>query len=191
MALIDLYRDSVAAFAQKVAKVRLDQWDAPTPCSDWDVRALVNHVVYEQRWSVPLFAGATIAEVGDRFEGDLLGDDPALSAAEAAEDAKAAVSETGALEHIVHLSIGDTRAVEYVWQLLADHLVHGWDLAVATGNDPKLDPEAVRACRDWFTHRERLYRDAGIIGPRRDLDPNPSIQDELLAAFGRDPALSR
>jgi uncharacterized protein (TIGR03086 family) len=191
MALIDLYRDSVAAFAEKVANVRLDQWNAPTPCSDWDVRALVNHVVYEQRWSVPLFAGATIAEVGDRFEGDLLGDDPALSAAEAAEDAKAAVSETGALERVVHLSIGDTRAVEYVWQLLADHLIHGWDLAVATGSDPKLDPEAVHACRDWFTHRERRYRDAGIIGPRRDLGPNASVQDELLAAFGRDPALSR
>lgn len=191
MALIDLYRDSVAAFAEKVAKVRSDQWDGPTPCSDWDVRALVNHVVYEQRWSVPLFAGATIAEVCDRFDGDLLGDDPALNAAEAAEDAKAAVSETGALERTVHLSFGDTQAVEYVRQLLADHLIHGWDLAVATGNDRKLDPEAVHACRDWFTHREKFYRDAGIIGPRPQLSANASVQDELLAAFGRDPAHRR
>ena len=191
MALIDLYRDSVAAFAEKVAKVRLDQWNAATPCSDWDVRALVNHVVYEQRWSVPLFAGATIAEVGDRFEGDLLGDDPALSAAEAAEDAKAAVSATGALERTVHLSIGDTRAVEYVRQLLADHLVHGWDLAVATGSDQSSIPRRCTPATTGSPIGSRLYRDAGIIGPRPDLAPNASVQDELLAAFGRDPAPSR
>ena len=47
-----------------------------TPCTEWDVRALVNHVLGEIRWAVPLFAGSTIAEVGDRFDGDLLGDDP-------------------------------------------------------------------------------------------------------------------
>src|SRR5258706_15483954 len=163
MALIDMYRDSVTAFAGKVARVRPDQWDAPTPCQDWDVRTLVNHVVSEERWSVPLFAGATIPEVGDRFDGDLLDDDPILVAAEAAEDAKAAVSETGALERTVHLSFGDTPAVEYVHQLFADHLIHGWDLSVATGNDRALDPEAVQGCLDLFTHPEGVYRGACLI----------------------------
>src|SRR5262245_4774198 len=98
MALIDLYRDSVRTFAARVAAIGPDQWGAPTPCADWDVRALVNHVVSEQRWSVPLFAGATIAEVGDKYDGDVLGDDPVLSSTEAAEDATAAVSEGGRSE---------------------------------------------------------------------------------------------
>ena len=189
MALIDLYRNSVAAFAEKVGQVREDQWHAPTPCSDWDVRALVNHVVSEERWSVPLFAGATIAEVGNRFDGDVLDDDPILYAAEAAEDAKAAVSETGVLERTVHLSFGDTPADEYVRQLFADHLVHGWDLAVATGNNRTLDPEAAQSCLAWFTDEEELYRGAGVIGPRLELSSNASPQDRLLAAFGRDPSL--
>src|SRR4051794_26430814 len=98
MALIDLYRDSVQRFTAAVAQVRPDQWSAPTPCADWDVRALVNHVVSEQLWSVPLLAGATIAEVGDKYDGDVLGGDPVLSSAAAAEDAKAAVSENAALD---------------------------------------------------------------------------------------------
>ena len=70
------YQRAVEAFGARVHAVGDDQWHLPTPCTEWDVHALVNHLVYEMRWSVPLFAGGTIAEVGDRFEGDLLGDDP-------------------------------------------------------------------------------------------------------------------
>jgi uncharacterized protein (TIGR03086 family) len=190
MVLIDLYRDSVSAFAAKVALIRPGQWTAPTPCLDWDVRALVNHVVQEQRWSVPLFAGATVAQTGSRFDGDVLGDDPVHAAAEAAEDAKAAVSEPGVLERTVHLSMGDTPGAEYIQQLLADHLVHSWDLAVATGIDRQLDDQACRVCLDWFAGREEMYRGAGAIGPRPDVaSAHPRAQDLLLAAFGRDPGL--
>ena len=187
MALLDLYRDSVSAFVDRVARIRPDQWSGPTPCRDWDVRTLVNHIVYEQRWSVPLFAGATIAEVGDQFEGDLLGDDPVGSTTAAAEDARAAVSGTGVLERTVHLSFGETPAEEYVRQLFADHVIHGWDLAVATGQDRALDPDAVRAVAEWFASNEEAYRSAGAIGPRAELPADASDEDRLLAAFGRDP----
>jgi uncharacterized protein (TIGR03086 family) len=187
MELIDLYRQSVAAFADRVGEVRPDQWTAPTPCPDWDVRTLVNHVVSEERWSVPLFAGATIAEVGDRVSGDLLGDDPALHAAEAGEDARAAVGETGALERTIHLSFGDTPAIEYVHQLLADHVIHLWDLAVATGTERALDSEAVAVCLAWFAEREDIFRKAGAIGPRVDVPAGADPEDRLLSAYGRDP----
>jgi uncharacterized protein (TIGR03086 family) len=187
MALIDLYRDSVRTFAARVASIGPDQWGAPTPCADWDVRALVNHVVSEQRWSVPLFAGATIAEVGDKYDGDVLGADPVLSSTEAAEDAAAAVSEGGAMERTVHLSFGDTPAVEYVHQLLADHLVHGWDLAVAIGADTTIDPGGLAECAAWFDDREDLYRGAGAIGPAVAVGADASDTDKLAARFGRDP----
>jgi uncharacterized protein (TIGR03086 family) len=187
MAILDLYRRSVDAFADRVAEVAPDQWDNPTPCTDWDVRALVNHIVYEQRWSAPLFEGATIAEVGDRLEGDLLGDDPLGSARAAAAEALAAVADPGVTERTVHLSFGDTPGSEYLYQLFADHLIHGWDLAVGIGADRTLDPEMVRACQEWFTEREELFRNSGAIGPAAPLPPDATDQDRLLAAFGRDP----
>ena len=63
------------------------RWDAPTPCSEWSVRQLVNHVVGEDLWTAPLLRGATIEEFGGRFDGDLLGEAPLRSAEAAAGEA--------------------------------------------------------------------------------------------------------
>ncbi|OLB80997.1 MAG: TIGR03086 family protein [Actinobacteria bacterium 13_2_20CM_2_71_6] len=188
MDLIEQYRRSVAGFTERVRQVRPEQWSAPTPCTGWDVRTLVNHVVNEERWLPPIFAGATVAEVGDRFDGDLLGDDPAGNATEAAREADAAITEPGALDRIVHLSFGDFPATEYLSQVLADHLVHSWDLAAAIGADRGLDAETVRGCAEWFVEREEIYRQMGAIGPRPELPADAGEQDRLIAAFGRDPA---
>ncbi len=190
MDLIELYGRAVAEFTGRVRQVAPDQWHLSTPCAGWDVRTLVNHLVYEERWSAPLFAGATIAEVGDRFDGDLLGTDPVGAVTDAAKQAEAAVAEPGVLARTVQLSFGDTPAEEYLRQLLADHLIHSWDLAVAIGADPRLDPETVRDCAEWFAEREDIYRLGGAIGPRVEVPADSGAQDRLLGAFGRDPAWS-
>ena len=186
--VVSLYTRAVDAFLAAVDQVPDGAWAAPTPCPDWDVRALVNHVVGEDRWVVPLLEGRTIAEVGDALDGDLLGAAPPESATTAGKAASAAFAEPGATERTVHLSFGDTPAEEYVRQLAADHLIHAWDLAVATGADPTMDEAAVRACADWFAGREHLYRQSGAIGPAAEVPPTASEQDRLLAAFGRNPA---
>jgi len=187
MDLVELYRRSLVEFTDRVRLVGADQWSAPTPCTGWDVHTLVNHVVNEDRWTPPLFAGKTIADVGDQFDGDLIGDDPAGAAADAAAQATAAVAEPGAMERIVHLSFGDFPGEVYAWQLLADHVVHGWDLVAAIGADRQLDPQLVSALAKWFTGQEDFYRQAGAIGPRVQVPPDASEQARLLAAFGRDP----
>jgi uncharacterized protein (TIGR03086 family) len=181
----ELHRRAAETFGTRVHQVKDDQWELPTPCSDWNVRQLVNHLVYENLWTAPLMAGGTIAEVGDRFEGDLLGDDPKGAWDRSHQEAGAAVQAEGALDQTVHLSFGDTPASEYVMQLFADHLIHGWDLARAIGADERLDPELVDACATWFTAMEPLYRAGGSIGPRPDTPAGADDQTRLLAAFGR------
>ncbi|MGH3483133.1 MAG: TIGR03086 family metal-binding protein [Nocardioidaceae bacterium] len=183
--LLDLHQRALDRFGANVRQVRDDQWDSPTPCDDWDVRTLVNHVVNENRWTPPLLEGQTIAEVGDRFDGDLLGADPKHSWDDSAQQAAAAVHADGALDRIVHLSFGDAPGGEYVWQLFADVLVHGWDLASAIGTETRLDPELVEACAQWFAGVEEDYRSAGAIGPRPEVAADADAQTRLLAAFGR------
>jgi uncharacterized protein (TIGR03086 family) len=190
MHVTDLHRRSVEDFMATLATLEGradDAWAAPTPCPDWDVRALVNHIVYEDLWTVPLMDGATIEEVGDRFDGDLLGTDP-LTVTRAAGDTATMAAASGIVAgRTVHLSFGDTPAEEYAYQLAADHIIHGWDLAAAIGADRHIDPELVAACAAWFAEREDLFRAAGAIGDRPDGDVGDDPQDRLLAAFGRDP----
>ena len=147
----------------------------------------MRHVVEEELWVPPLFAGRTIAEVGDSLSGDLLGDDPVRVFEQASAAAVDAVREPGALERTVHLSFGDFPGGEYAMQVGADHLVHSWDLARAVGVDATLDVESVAAVRAWFADREDAYRSGGAIGPRVPLPDGAPAQDDLLARFGRTP----
>jgi uncharacterized protein (TIGR03086 family) len=181
----ELHRRAVEEFGARVGAVGDDQWELPTPCADWNVRQLVNHLVYENRWTVPLMEGSTIAEVGDRYEGDLLGDRPKAAWDESSAEAVAAVQADGALGRTVNLSSGPTAAGEYVSQLFADHLIHAWDLARAVGADDRLDPELVDACAAWFASMEDIYRSIGAIGERPEVPEGADAQATLLAAFGR------
>ena len=183
---VELYRRATEEFAVRVRLVGT-RWTAATPCPDWDVRALMRHVVEEELWVPPLFAGRTIAEVGDSLSGDPLGGDPVRAFELASTAAVDVVSQPGAMERIVHLSFGDVPGGEYAMQLGADHLVHAWDLARAVDGDTILDAECVDAVRTWFTEREDAYRSSGAIGPRVSLPDGASAQDDLLARFGRTP----
>jgi hypothetical protein len=90
MDIAELHSRALDATRGLIAGVRQGQWAAPTPCPGWDVRALVNHVVAGNLWAAELAAGATISEVGDHLDGDLLGADP-LGAYDASAKAAAAV----------------------------------------------------------------------------------------------------
>lgn len=186
MALETTYRRSVEFWKDTVDNVSGD-WSAPTPCTDWDVRALVNHVVGEDRWTKPLVDGRTIAEVGDALDGDLLGKDPTSSAMAAADEALTAVAERLPAGGKVHLSYGEEDIEEYISQLVADHLIHGWDLAAATGQARDLDPELVLEVAAWFSNREDIYRSGGAIAVRPECVAADNPQADLLIAFGRNP----
>lgn len=188
MDVFTLYHRSVETWADRVNAVRPEQWDLPTPCREWSVRDLTNHVTGEDRWTVPLMRGSTPDEVGHRLDGDLLGEDPIRASLAAAADATTVVRETLPSEEPVHLSYGDEERAEYLRQLAADHLVHGWDLAVATGGDPRLDPTLVHEVATWFAEREEMYRSAGVVGARAGGVGGSDAQADLLAGFGRDPS---
>ena len=186
MELADLYRRSVEGWTARVETIPADRWDAPTPCTDWTVRDLVNHVTGEDAWTVPLMRGATIAEVGNTLDGDLLGDKPADTALRHAGDAMDVVAEKLPTGGKVHLSYGDEDMDEYIYQLSADHLMHAWDLAAATGGDTTFDTDLVEGVGAWFAGREEMYRSAGVIGPRVEAGGDP--QSDLIGRAGRDPA---
>lgn len=185
--LIALYGRAIDEFGRRVRAVRDDQWHLPTPDEGWTVRDLVQHLVSEERWAPLLIAGATLEEVGDRFDRDLLGDDPKAAWEVAARGALDAVQADGVLSRTVHVSFGEISGEEYLSQLTGDHTVHAWDLARAIGADERLDPELVEFAITAFIPDLDTWRAAGIFGPAVAVPPTASRQAQLLGLTGRKP----
>jgi uncharacterized protein (TIGR03086 family) len=175
-------------FIEYVERVRADQWVLPTPCSDWDVRALVDHVV---RWNtfVPEFmAGRALADISAPFERPVLGDDPATAAAASARAAVAAFATPGALQKIVRHPFGDAPGAHVVYLRLFDNTVHAWDLARALGIDDTIEPEIAELLYGASLAQRDAIRASGHFG-RAEIPTGPEmgIQARLLGLLGRTP----
>lgn len=176
----------MAEFDHRVHLIRDDQWHAPTPCTEWDVRDLVNHLVYEQLWAPLLLNGATLEEVGDRFDGDQLGEDPITTWEASSGVARDAFARPGALDGIVHTSMGETTALEYTRQMTTDLAVHAWDLARGIGADEALDEDLVEALHEVWARRIDMLASSGVFAPPVGVPQEADTQARLLGVLGRD-----
>ncbi len=185
MSIIDTFQRAVTGFQKKVQAVGDHQWGSPTPCTEWNVHALVNHVVGELRWIPPLLAGRTIAEVGDQLAGDLLGDEPQRAWSAAAHEAIEAARQPGAMERTAHLSFGDRRADAYLSEVATDLVIHTWDLARGIGADDRLDPGLIGFAHSTIRPQVEAWRAAGAFAPAVAVPPGADPQTQFLALVGR------
>ena len=179
------FEAAVDTFDGVIHQVPDDRWSAPTPCSDWDVRAVANHVVGEQLWVVPLLEGRTIAEVGDAYDGDVLGADPCAAWHHASGPAHAAMAAEGALDRTVHLSYGDESALAYCDQMTFDALIHAWDLARGAGIDDRLPAGLVEWASGWVVPMLAPMQGAGLFAAPLETAADADAQTRLLALIGR------
>jgi uncharacterized protein (TIGR03086 family) len=172
-----MFERAAAGAVAMVAGVRAGQWHASTPCTEWDVRQLVDHM-----------------HGGPAYLLSALGAGPPVESDE--ESYRAAVSsclealrEPGALEHCCMSPAGfEWTVAEAAAGTAMDQLVHTWDLAVATGQDRSLDAEVVDAVVATFLpDMPEVGRAAGIVGPAVAVPADASAQDRLLGAMGRHP----
>jgi uncharacterized protein (TIGR03086 family) len=185
----DYHRLATEEFGRRVAAVRDDQWHVATPDTEWDVSKLVNHLVSEQIWIPPLVTeGLTVEQVGNRFDGDLLGDDPKAVWNKVAAEAVASFSAPGAIEKTVHLTGRDETGERYAQEVFCDLAIHSWDLAKAIGADDAISPELVDVVWEigvpMVTEWRKLSGDA-FFAPPPDIDDHGDLQTKLLAFYGR------
>ncbi|MFW6641311.1 TIGR03086 family metal-binding protein [Nocardiopsis algeriensis] len=183
--LIDLHGTAMEEFDRRVRRVRMTDWALPTPCEDWDVHDLVNHLTTEQLWVPSLLGGARVEDVGDRMEGDNLGEEPLVSWEVASREARAAWLAPSALQGTVHLSFGEVPAELYLWQMTFDLAVHAWDLARALGTDDRVDPELAKELLVWA--RGQKFGPGAMFDAPVEPGDDAGDQDRLLALTGRRP----
>lgn len=177
------YQKATANARRLVVAVAPEQWGGPTPCTDWDVKQLVNHMV-----SGALNVASIMGGDGPQNLGDVLGDDPIKAFDAACEAAVAAFSEPGAMGKMVQTRRGEQVAGDYALGQVQEALVHGWDLAVAIGADTTMDAELMdvsyaRALRN----RERLRTGGSTAWGESEADAseNADTQTKYLAILGR------
>ncbi|MDT0347348.1 TIGR03086 family metal-binding protein [Streptomyces litchfieldiae] len=187
MDLLGGFDQGLDEFGRRVRQVRAEQWDSPTPCADWSVRDLVGHVTVEHLWAPWLLKGAALDEVGDRFEGDVLGEDPVAAWESAAAASRGAAHRPGALDAPVHTSAGLTPADEYLRQMTLDLAAHSWDLARGIEADDRLDPDLVALAYGYAETQVDGWQDMGIFAPPVPVSEAAPRQDRLVALLGRQP----
>lgn len=169
-----------------VEAITVEQMHNPTPCDDWDVTELLHHVVYGNLWVAPLVAGETIEQVGDRFEGDILGNDISQAYRASALIAVDAFNAPGAMDAPCPVSYGPVPGSVYCGHRFIDVLVHGWDLAAGAGGNTDLPLDLVDACIEVVMPQADMLGGSGAFGKVEDLGKNASPQTRLLALLGRD-----
>ncbi|MGN6474827.1 MAG: TIGR03086 family metal-binding protein [Mycobacteriales bacterium] len=185
-AAVAAYRDAVAAFDQVAKQVTDSSLSAPTPCTEWDVRQLLNHVVAEDLWAPPLFAGRSVDEVAGEIPDDALGDDPVAAWTAASTTAVAAADDPGLKDRTMRLTGREATPAQYLMEMAIDHATHAWDLSAALGSPTTLDPDLVATLAAWFAPQAELWRSiGGIIGPPVPVGDDADAQTKLLADLGR------
>ncbi|WP_193318741.1 TIGR03086 family metal-binding protein [Nonomuraea phyllanthi] len=159
-----------------VRAVRQEQLGSPTPCAKFDVKDLISHL----EWVAEMFE--SIARGGPRTEqGPYAGDFP-----ERAERTLAAWSRPEAWEGTSE-GMGLPMTV-MARMYLVDMVVHGWDLARATGQEYEPDPEAVLEAVNFTNQMVETGRQRGAFGPPVAVPDDAPQFDRLLGVIGRDPA---
>lgn len=161
------------------------QWERPTPCEGWNVRDLLNHLTSEHLWAPHLLRGETLEQVGSRYDGDVLGEDPVGAWRRAISSSVLAWGQADA-DGTVHTSMGQIPLVEYASQMLVDLTVHAWDLARAVGVRPHLVADAVEECLAYEQPRVGAGEVPGIFAAPVPTESESRV-DQLVALLGRDP----
>jgi len=189
--LLTAFEGAVASTAEIVKGTPDSQAGAPTPCADWDVRALLNHLV-GTLW----LADGLLADREPRFlmppgglpSADLVGDDPVAAYAEASSAALASAASGDALTRVHVTPLGDMPGPVLAGFTTLDILMHGWDLAKATGQptdlDGRLAAHVLRFAEQALATPESR---ASRIAPPVAVSADAPVTQQLAAFLGRQP----
>jgi uncharacterized protein (TIGR03086 family) len=138
------YRTALTWVRTLADGVPADRLADPTPCAEWDVRGMLGHLVATVDRVRVIGEGGDPQSTPRVVEG--IADDGWTDALIAAEDKMAAVwADDAVLDELVTVPWGRVPGRAAVWGYIREALVHGWDLAVATGQSPEADPVTAEA----------------------------------------------
>ena len=171
------YRRRADAFERLIAHTPRDRWTSPSPCVEWNASEVVAHVVD--------FSAQVLLERAG------IDDAPRFSAF--AEPLDAFLATRAVVEGVLDDPATEPAVISYLqWSISFDLPQHGWDLAMATGQDPTIAPEELELLwgsgdPDAFERAFGWQRENGWYGPPVEVPEDAPLQDRVLGVLGRDP----
>ncbi len=175
---------AIASTRSVLAGVTADQLDLDSPCREWKVRDVVNHIVGGQYF----FASALKGEAPGGDAPDFASGDFVAAFDEGARQCVAGFQADGAMEKIVSLPFGDMPGAAVAGLATVDTFTHGWDVAKATGQDTDLDPPlAAQLLEQSKMMIQPAFRDeeGHVFGPEQQASDDAPDADKLAAFLGR------
>jgi uncharacterized protein (TIGR03086 family) len=185
MDLLPMYERAAKNTAAIASGTTTDQLSDPTPCTDWDCRAVLNHMIGTNYMWAALAAGEEVEAPAS--PPDFVGDDPG-GAYQKSVDAALAGFKSPSVENTWKTPVGEMPGAQAMALAVFETVVHGWDLATGTGQDPESDPdlaEAVHQMAQVGVLPE--YREPPIsrFGPELEPAADASATERLMAFLGR------
>jgi uncharacterized protein (TIGR03086 family) len=181
----DLVASATAEAARVLRGVGADQLAAPTPCGDWDVRTLGNHLL--QVVTALALAGRGAAVPDELWKRDLTGDGWVARFDDEARRAVAAWADPTAQHRTVTMGAADMPAPFVAAMLAADLTIHGWDLARATGQELHCPERVAESAHRFVADTAEQGRGMGLYAAPVPVSENAPALDRALALSGRDP----
>jgi uncharacterized protein (TIGR03086 family) len=169
-----------AAFTERVRNVPEGAWDSPSPCEGWTARDVVGHLT---EW-IPGFFG----EHGVAFpEIPSVAEDPSGAWDAVHATIAGALADPEQAARMVETPFHTMSLAETVDMIVTgDVFTHTWDLARATGQDERLDPDQVeRMMAGMSSMPDEVLRSGGMFGPAVEVSDDADAQTRFLAFVGR------
>ncbi|MCD9874420.1 TIGR03086 family metal-binding protein [Streptomyces guryensis] len=185
--VIEVLTRAHAYLAEVVAGVPEPAWGAPTPCTEWTVRQVLNHArIDQQAYGLAITGGRPDS---DPFHpADALDGDPAAELDKVLRAVADAYAGLPADAEQAPTPLGPMPVPLAAAAAAMDAAVHAWDIAVATGQDRPLAGELAEgiwpAVQRLVDHLRDAYQ---VFAPAREPAPDHDRAEVLLAFLGRDP----
>ena len=173
--LLDLYGRASAWTNEKIS-ASADRLDVQTPCEEWDLRTLLNHMLETQRYFLSTARGEDVSPPSPTPP-ELITDEPAADFARVRKEMLQTFGEPGVVE-----KTGPALGIAF-----SDQLIHGWDVARASGQDDNMPDGLPDAAYEFIYGRFTDEQRVGVFKPEVSVRPDASPQEKLLAYTGRQP----
>jgi uncharacterized protein (TIGR03086 family) len=174
---------ATALCSEAVHGIKQDQLDDPTPCSEFNVKQLLNHLI----GGLGMLHTAATGGKATAPEGNVVGDNPAQQYDEGRDKLLAAIKDPGVFDRNWEMPFGSMPGKMMAGIAFMEHVTHAWDVKKATGQDTELPNDLVEETNSVVQPMDQMLRMPGVCGAAVPVGDDATPTQKLMGFLGRQP----